>query len=129
MKAPMVRPLIRRHVVSAALALAAAAAAGPALAHAFLETASPKAGAQLAAPPKDVRITFSEAVEPAFSKITVEGPPGFGGADPARPAGDPRTLEAALRGATPPGGYVVRWRVVSHDSHVTQGTFRFELKP
>ncbi len=112
-----------------ALAAAIGLAEGPAFAHAFLQTASPKAGAQLSAAPQEVRITFSEAVEPAFSRITVAGPTGFGGADPARPAGDPRTLAAPLRGPFPAGGYIVRWRVVSHDSHVTQGTFRFELKP
>jgi methionine-rich copper-binding protein CopC len=115
-----------RHAIGAALA---SAAAGPALAHAFLQTASPKAGSHLSAPPKEVRITFSEAVEPAFSTITIQGPPGFGGAGPARPAGDPRTLAVPLRGPEPPGDYVVRWRVVSTDSHTTQGTFHFELKP
>ena len=117
---------MRLYAVIAALAFVAA---GPAAAHAFLETASPKAGAQLSAPAKEVRITFSEAVEPAFSRITVEGPPGFGGAGPARPAGDPRTLVAPLRTPQPPGDYVVRWRVVSTDSHVTQGAFHFKLKP
>jgi len=115
--------------VIAAVAFAAAAASGPVLAHAFLETASPKAGARLSVAPTEVRITYSEAVEPAFSTITVLGPPGFGGAGPARPASDARTLAAPLRGPIPLGDYVVRWRVVSRDSHVTQGTFHFELKP
>jgi methionine-rich copper-binding protein CopC len=123
-----VTPFILR-LAAPALAAATVFAAAPALAHAFLETASPKAGSQLTAPPTDVSITFSEAVEPAFSKITVQGPPGFGGAAPARATGAPRTLEAPLRGPFPAGGYVVRWRAVSRDSHVTQGTFRFELKP
>jgi len=117
---------MRRSAVIATLTLVAG---GPASAHAFLDTASPKAGAQLSAPAKEVRITFSEAVEPAFSKIIVQGPPGFGGAGPARPGGDARTLAAPLHGPEPPGDYVVRWRVVSTDSHVTQGTFHFKLKP
>ena len=118
-----------RAALAMALLLAVALSGGPATAHAFLETASPKVGSQLSAPPKEVRITFSESVEPAFSKISVQGPPGFGGAGPAQPAGDARTLAAPLRGPEPPGSYIVRWRVVSTDSHVTQGTFRFELKP
>jgi methionine-rich copper-binding protein CopC len=120
---------MRRHTLVAGLALAGAAASSPVLAHAFLEAASPKVGSRVSAPPKEVWITFSEAVEPAFSKITVTGPPGFGGAGPARPAGDARTLAAPLRGPEPSGDYVVRWRVLSTDSHVTQGTFRFRLKP
>jgi methionine-rich copper-binding protein CopC len=117
--------MVHRAVVAAV----AFAAAGPVRAHAFLETASPKAGSRLSVAPTEVRITYSEAVEPAFSMITVFGPSGFGGAGPARPAGDARTLAAPLRGPIPPGDYVVRWRVLSRDSHVTQGTFHFELKP
>jgi methionine-rich copper-binding protein CopC len=112
-----------------AILAAVLACAGPAQAHAFLETASPRPGAELPAPPTEVRIRFSEALEPAFSQITVQGPAGFGGAAPARPAAEPRTLAAALRAPEPPGDYVVRWRVVSVDSHVTQGTFRFRVKP
>jgi methionine-rich copper-binding protein CopC len=112
-----------------ALAAAITFAAAPAFAHAFLQSASPKVGATLKAPPREVSITFSEAVEPAFSKIVVSGPPGFGGAGPAGPAGGARTLAAPLHGPLPAGGYLVRWRVVSTDSHITQGTFRFELKP
>ena len=111
------------------LAAAISLAAAPAFAHAFLDNASPKVGTSLKAAPRAVSITFSEAVVPSFSKITVAGPPGFGGAGPARPERDARTLAAPLRGPTPPGAYTVRWRVLSTDSHTSQGTFRFELKP
>lgn len=112
-----------------ALAAAISLAAAPAFAHAVPRSASPKPGATLKTPPREVRITFSEAVAPSFSKITVTGPAGFSGAGPAHPAGDARTLAAPLRGPTPPGDYLVRWRAVSTDSHATQGAFHFELKP
>ncbi len=112
-----------------ALVAAISFAAAPAFAHAFRQSASPKVGATLEAPPRAVSITFSEAVEPAFSRIVVSGPLGFGGAGPAKAADDARTLSAPLRGPVPAGRYLVRWRVVSVDSHVTEGTFRFELKP
>jgi methionine-rich copper-binding protein CopC len=115
----------------AALVLAGvfAAAAAPAFAHAFVQAASPEPGSTVAAAPREVRITFSEALEPAFSTITVAGPRGFGGAGPARPAGDTHTLAAPLHAPLPPGRYVVRWRVLATDSHTTTGAFRFELKP
>jgi len=118
-----------RRTLSIVLGLATLVAAGPALAHAFLVSAQPKAGARLAAAPSEVRITFSEPIEPAFSKITVAGPPGFAGAGPAKPAGDARTLATPLRAPLPPGTYRVRWRVISRDSHATQGAYSFELKP
>jgi len=120
---------MRRRRPIAAVAFAATATSSPAVAHAFLQTASPKAGSQVSLPPKEVRITYTEGVEPAFSTISVKGPPGFGGAGPARLVGDARTLAAPLRAPEPPGVYVVRWRVVATDSHVTQGTFRFTLIP
>jgi methionine-rich copper-binding protein CopC len=115
-------------ITARALAVAAIFAAAPAFAHAFLQTASPKVGSSIVAPPREVSITFSEAVEPSFSTITVSGPPGFGGAGPAQRMAEGRTLVAPLHGPIPPGVYVVRWRVLAVDSHVTQGTFRFELK-
>ena len=42
-----------------------------ALAHAYLQTADPPVGGTLAAPPTEIRINFSEGVEPAFSGLTL----------------------------------------------------------
>jgi methionine-rich copper-binding protein CopC len=110
--------------------LAACTLGGPAAAHAFLERAAPPVGSRVAAAPQEVRLSFSEPVEPAFSQVTVVGPPGFGGATAAQLAGgDRRTLVVSLRRPAPPGAYVVRWRVLSVDSHVTQGQFKFEVRP
>ena len=112
-----------------ALAAAILFAAAPAFAHAFLQSAAPQVGSTVSAAPREVRVTFSEAVEPAFSKVTVSGPPGFGGTGPVTSEDGARTLAVPLRRPLPPGDYVVSWRVVSTDSHTTQGTFHFELKP
>jgi methionine-rich copper-binding protein CopC len=113
-----------------AFAAIVALAAGPAFAHAFLESAAPRVGSRLSNAPAEVRLSFSEPLEPAFSSVAVTGPPGFGGAAPARMTpGDPRSLIAPLKGPLPRGRYLVRWRVVSIDSHATQGTFQFEVAP
>lgn len=118
-------------VIIAAFAMASAASlAGTAAAHAFLERATPRVGSRIAAAPSEVRLWFSEPVEPAFCIVVVRGPPGFGGTEPAHVAeGDRRILVAPLRQPVPAGRYVVQWRVVSVDSHVTQGDFQFELRP
>ena len=114
----------------AVVLLSAASLAGAAAAHAFLEQASPRVGSSISAAPAAVRLSFSEPVEPVFSTVIVSGPAGFAGSEPARAAeGDRRTLVAPLRRPMPPGRYVVRWRAVSVDSHITQGDFHFELKP
>jgi methionine-rich copper-binding protein CopC len=110
-------------IVSVAIALS-----GRASAHAFLDKASPPVGARVAVAPSEVRLSFSEPLETTFCTVTVTGPPGSGGAGP--PNGDPRDrriLITPLRAPTPPGRYLVHWRVVSVDSHVTQGDFQFEV--
>ena len=53
-----------------ALAAVIVGLTGPAMAHAFLEKASPAAGENLRAP-VHVELHFSETLEPSFSAVTV----------------------------------------------------------
>ncbi|HLY78259.1 MAG TPA: copper resistance protein CopC [Caulobacteraceae bacterium] len=114
-------------ILATALALGTA---GAAQAHAFLDRAEPRVGSLATKPPTAVRLTFTEGVEAVFCHVTVTGPPGFGGAGPARAVpGDPKSLVVELRAPAPPGAYVVRWRVLSVDTHVTEGDFNFRVGP
>ena len=114
-------------MLGAVLTLAMAAAAQ---AHAFLDRAQPRVGSRSSKPPTEVRLTFTEGLEAVFCRVTVTGPAGFGGAGPVKPApGDPKSLMVDLRSPTPPGTYVVRWRVLSVDTHVTEGDFSFRVGP
>ena len=118
-----------RHGLAALILGLAAGAAGPSAAHAFLQQASPRVGSVVAAPPSEVRLSFSEPLEIAFSRFTVTGPPGFGGLGPvALAATDPRSLSGVLHSPTPGGRYTVHWRVVSIDGHATEGDFHFDVK-
>ncbi len=113
--------------VSAALVLGLAVAAQ---AHAFLDRADPRVGAVVAKPPTALRLTFTQGLEAVFCRVTVTGPPGFGGADAAHPVpGDPNSLTVDLHPPLPHGAYVVRWRVLSVDTHVTEGAYSFEVRP
>jgi methionine-rich copper-binding protein CopC len=104
--------------------------AGPSAAHAFLQQASPRVGSAVTPAPNEVRLSFSEPLEIAFSRFTVTGPPGFGGLGPVSlAANDRRVLTGQLRGPTPSGRYTVHWRVVSIDGHATEGDFHFDVKP
>jgi copper resistance protein C len=101
-----------------------------AAAHAFLDRAEPRVGSRVAAPPAQIRLRFTQGLEPTLCAVKVEGPAGFGGAEAAQPlSADPHVLVVALRKPVPPGRYVVRWRVVSTDGHITQGDFSFEVRP
>jgi hypothetical protein len=110
--------------------LASLAIAGAAEAHAFLDHADPKVGSVVPRAPASVRLWFTQGLVAAACQVTVAGPPGSGGAGPVRPApSDPRSLIVNLHGPTPPGRYAVHWRVLSVDTHVTQGDFAFTVRP
>ena len=51
------------------LVLAMWAMASPACAHALLERAQPPVGSEIAGSPRQILLTFTEAVEPLFSTI------------------------------------------------------------
>jgi len=111
-----------------AVLCAALFAAGPAAAHAFLDHARPAVGSSLPAAPPEVRLWFSQELEPAFSTLTVIDAAGHrvDNGDSAVDAKDPSELRATLQ-KLPPGTYTIRWRVVSVDTHPTQGDFTFEV--
>ena len=116
-----------RIIASLAIAMLASAAD----AHALLKTAVPAVGGTVSASPKEIRIKYSEGVEPRFSAIalTTEAgaavPVGKPSVDPA----DNSTLIAPVSQALKPGVYKVTWHVVSVDTHKTQGSFEFTVAP
>ena len=101
-----------------------------AAAHAFLDRADPRVGSVVAHAPPTIRLKFTQGVVVPFCRVSVTGPAGFGGAGvPHAVPGDPLGLAVDLRGPGPPGTYVVRWRVLSVDTHVTEGDFSFQVRP
>lgn len=116
--------------IIAALAFLGAAGLllGTASAHAFLDHASPSVGSEVPKPPPAVRLWFSQELEPAFSTITVTDAAGrrVDNGDAAIDPKDPSALSVTLRNL-PPGTYSVRWRVVSVDTHPTEGSFTFTI--
>jgi methionine-rich copper-binding protein CopC len=121
------RPALARLLLAAAACLVGIAGAA---AHAFLSQAAPPVGVVVAAAPREIRITFSEAIEPAFSAIelaTAEGTPVSTG----RAAVDPGNSTQLVLPLPPlaPGRYRVSWHVVSVDTHRTEGQYGFEIRP
>lgn len=104
--------------------------AGAAHAHAFLDRATPAVGSAVHGSPPEIALHFSEELEAAFSTVRVEDTSGkrvdLGSAhvDPA----DASVLEVSLP-SLPPGRYHVVWRVVSVDTHVTEGAYAFDVLP
>ena len=103
------------------------AAATLADAHAMLDHASPRVGSTVNPAPKEIVLWFTEKLEPGFSMIEVRN--GQGAAvqtGKASVSGDGSQLSVPLM-ALPPGRYKVNWRVLSVDTHTTQGNFSFSV--
>lgn len=116
-----------RTALVAVLAAAFCIAAG---AHAFLDRADPRVGSTVQVAPEELRIWFSEAVEPAFSTVHVLDAHGqrVDTAPARRDLQDRKLLHVALS-KLPPGDYAVAWRIVSVDTHVSEGRFAFHVAP
>jgi methionine-rich copper-binding protein CopC len=97
-------------------------------AHAFLKDANPEVGSTMQTSPSEVRIRFTENIEPAVSSIQV-----FDATGKEVDRHDlhlDRSDHALLHISLPPlraGTYNVVWRVVSVDTHVTNGNFTFRV--
>ena len=105
--------------------LTALLAANAAQAHAMLDRADPRVGSTVATAPREVTLTFTQKLEPAFSTVTVTDPNGVNvAAGKAQVSGN--TMRVGLKAAGP-GTYRVRWRVLSVDTHSTQGSFSFQV--
>jgi copper resistance protein C len=100
-----------------------------AFAHAKLQSSDPQAGSTLAGTPKQVRLKFNEALEPAFSKIKVTGPQNNEIPVTATTVdkADPTVMTAPLP-ALSSGEYHIQWSTMTHDGHKAKGEVAFKVK-
>jgi methionine-rich copper-binding protein CopC len=97
--------------------------------HALLDHASPRVGSTIAAAPSELLLWFTQKLEPAFITVEVRDSTGVrvdeghAQVDPS----DPSLLRVPLQ-PLPSGSYEVRWRVLSVDTHTTEGRFRFTVR-
>lgn len=112
------------------IACCAAAACLAAQAHPLLDRAQPRVGSTVRSAPAEVRLWFTEPLEPAFSTVHVVDAQGRS-VDAGRAqvdAHDPVLLHVPLTKLAP-GEYTAAWRAVSVDTHVTEGRFTFRVAP
>jgi len=108
----------------------AAAVSPAAIAHAFLDHATPAVGSQVRGAPPSLTLWFTEEVEPAFSTVKVLDAQGrqVDRGDKSVDARDRTALRVSLSSLAP-GTYRVVWRALSVDTHVTEGDFTFTVVP
>jgi hypothetical protein len=117
-----------KYFLSASTLVLASSVTAPAFAHAKLQSSDPQAGSTLASAPRQIRLKFNEALEPAFSKIELTGPHDSG--IPVAAAVD-RSDATVMTAALPPlsaGAYRIRWSTMTHDGHKTKGEVTFTVR-
>lgn len=106
------------------------AALSTARAHAFLDHADPRVGSTVKVSPTEVKIWFTEGLILPFSNVKVLDAAGKEVQKSDKHLD--RSNKASLIVSVPPlkpGKYTVSWRVTAVDTHVTTGTFTFEVSP
>src|SRR5205085_3461644 len=124
------RSRVRRTCVVALAATAGLALPAAAWAHAALLRTVPQASGTVNTPPRQVLLTYSEAVEPRFAIVSVTDAAGHQqtAGPPRRSPTDVDTLVVPIK-RTAQGWYLVYWRVISADGHPVRGAFTFAVGP
>ena len=120
-----------RQTLKATLALVAVGLASTAAyAHADLKAAIPAANGSTKTEVKEIRLSFSEGVNPKFSGVELKDQGGKAIAV-GTAAIDPKNkkeLVVPLLAPLPAGTYTVDWHAVSDDTHRVKGQYRFKVE-
>ena len=102
---------------------------GLALGHSGLQRAEPPADSKLSRPPSEIKLYFTERLEPAYSTVRVKDEHGaqVDREDSHVDASNPLLLRATLL-PLEHGAYTVIWRVLSIDGNVTEGRYTFRVE-
>jgi methionine-rich copper-binding protein CopC len=121
---------MRRGALRAGLAAALLLAPAAAGAHAVLVRSLPAPRATLPRAPERVELTFNERIEAVYSTASVWDAAGrrVDRRDAAVAAADPKRLVVSVA-ALAPGVYTVRYRVLSVDGHLADGSYAFTVGP
>jgi hypothetical protein len=98
-------------------------------AHAFLDHAEPKVGSSVTNSPTEIKVRFTQNLEPAFSKLEVRDAKGKE-VDKKDAHLDDQNMSLFIVSLPPlpSGTYTVIWHAVSVDTHKTQGHFEFTIQ-
>ena len=120
-----------RIISGCAAILAAAVIASPppqAAAHALVLESTPAPGATLTDPPAHVYLRFNSKLEKHLSHVTLSTEKGRPVALPIAVNGSEKPDRLVLLLAPlAPGAYVVRYKVLAVDGHITEGVLRFSV--
>jgi methionine-rich copper-binding protein CopC len=91
----------------------------------MLDHAAPRVGSTVLAAPRELTLTYTQNLEPAFSRVEVSDANGKR-VDLGKPSISGAVMRVGLNPLTA-GTYRVRWHVLSVDTHTTEGGFTFHV--
>jgi copper resistance protein C len=101
---------------------------GAASAHAIILESEPTAGATLAEPPARIYLRFNSKLEKRLSSVRLLAADGRPVPLPVMSAdGESPDRIVLPLGKLRPGGYVIRYKVLAVDGHITEGALRFSV--
>ena len=107
-----------RMLTFATAALLSVIAGTAAEAHAFLDHAEPRVGSTVPTAPRELSLTYTQNLEPAFSAVEVTDANGAR-VDLGKPSFSATVMRVGLKPLSP-GTYRVRWHVLSVDTHTNR---------
>ena len=101
----------------------------PVFAHAIMVKSQPAADATITESPKQVDVWFNDKVGSEYKALAVINSAGqrVDNKDIEQETFDPSHLYTTITNL-PPDTYIVRYRVVSLDTHIVTGKFKFTIK-
>jgi len=96
-------------------------------AHMKLSRTLPGADATLSSPPETVQLWFTQAPDPAVSRVAVTGPTGSVELGEVQVV-EEKSISVRVPAGVPDGRYVVSWQAAGDDGHIQKGAFAFTLK-
>lgn len=99
---------------------------GRAWAHAIIVESTPPIDGVVTGPAFDIKLRFNSRIDGRRSKLTLISPDGASHtiAPVQQVAADSLLAKASDLG---PGKYQLRWQVLAHDGHITQGSIPFSV--
>jgi methionine-rich copper-binding protein CopC len=124
MRARLLRGAVAATIVIWGLLAVPAGAA----AHAIILESEPARDAKLAEPPARIYLRFNSKIEKRLTRVSITASDGRAVALPVVADGRqaPDRLSLSL-GPLRPGAYIVRYKVLAVDGHITEGALRFSV--
>ena len=118
---------MRNWRIPACGALLIAAATAMVSAHMAVSKTMPEADAVLLTSPAEIQVWFTQAPDPAISRLALEGASGEIALSKLT-VRDDRSLHTAVPLTLAAGSYTVRWRAAGDDGHTQRGEFSFSVR-